>query len=71
MSCFARRALSHRLANFLLGIPILAVIALVAVPQLEALVGKLFSDILLGIVLPSFVGVVFPSLTSRLFIGRG
>jgi membrane-associated phospholipid phosphatase len=58
---------THCITNVVLGIPLLAVIALVFRPQLDRLVGETASLAAMGITVPSLIGVVFPSLTSRLF----
>jgi membrane-associated phospholipid phosphatase len=58
---------THRMTNVVLGMPLLAALALVLKPQLDSLVGEVASVAALGITIPSCVGVVFPSFTARLF----
>jgi membrane-associated phospholipid phosphatase len=58
---------AHRCANVLLGVPLVAVIVLVAVTQLAEVMGEVMSYALLALVSPPLIGVVIPGLTGRIF----
>ena len=57
----------HRMANLAVGVPLLALIALVIRPQLNTLIGETATLAAIAVTLPSMIGVVVPSLTLRLF----
>jgi hypothetical protein len=61
------RSRAHQLTNVALGMPMLVLLALLVKPQLDQLLGEVASFAVMGITLPALVGVIFPSLTARLF----